>query len=97
MDLSQVLSQIRELNWYRELSLRVNTSHHINVALYTVMFCVLMVFAAGIEQTKLYAGCVIVSVLIHYFSLVTVRMWKGAEAVLMFHIAILSTSVYKYS
>ena len=43
----------------------------------------LVVFAAGIEKTEQYAGCVVVSVLIHYFSLVAV-MWMGAEAVLMF-------------
>ena len=44
----------------------------------------LLVFIAGIDQTRVYGGCVTVSVLIHYFSLAAV-MWMGAEAVLMFH------------
>ena len=43
----------------------------------------LVVFAVGIEQIEVYAGCVLVSVLIHYFTLVAV-MWMGAEALLMF-------------
>ncbi len=66
---------------YRELRLRDNTKH--NVQLCIAIFCMLVVFAAGIEQTEPYAGCVAVSVLIHYFSLVAV-MWMGAEAALMF-------------
>jgi hypothetical protein len=33
--------------------------------------------------TSLYGGCVTVSVLVHYFTLVAV-MWMGAEALLMF-------------
>ena len=43
----------------------------------------LLVFVSGIDQTNVYGGCVTVSVLIHYFTLVAV-MWMGAEAVLMF-------------
>ena len=43
----------------------------------------LLVFVVGIDQTNVYGGCVTVSVLIHYFTLVAV-MWMGAEAVLMF-------------
>ena len=43
----------------------------------------LVVFVAGINQTGVYGGCVTVSVLIHYFTLVSL-MWMGAEAVLMF-------------
>ena len=43
----------------------------------------LMVFVAGIDQTALYEGCVAVSAMIQYFTLVAV-MWMGAEAVLMF-------------
>ena len=37
----------------------------------------------GIDRTKVFEGCVTVSVLIHYFTLVAV-MWMGAEALLMF-------------
>ncbi len=43
----------------------------------------LIVFAVGIERIEVYGGCVFVSILIHYFSLVSV-MWMGAEALLMF-------------
>ena len=45
----------------------------------------LLVFVSGVERAAgVYGGCVLVSVLIHYFSLAAV-MWMGAEAVLMFH------------
>ena len=43
----------------------------------------LIVFVCGINQTSVYGGCVLVSAMIHYFTLVSV-MWMGAEAVLMF-------------
>ena len=47
------------------------------------MFCMLLVFVAGVERTSVYGGCVTVSVFIHYFTLVAV-MFMGAEALLMF-------------
>jgi len=43
----------------------------------------LIIFVSGIDQTRVYGACVLVSVLIHYFTLVAV-MWMGAEALLMF-------------
>ena len=43
----------------------------------------LLVFVIGIDRTESFGGCVTVSVLIHYFTLVAV-MWMGAEALLMF-------------
>ena len=43
----------------------------------------LLLFAVGIDRTEVFEGCVTVSVLIHYFTLVAV-MWMGAEALLMF-------------
>ena len=43
----------------------------------------LMVFVAGINQTDQFGGCVAVSALIQYFTLVSM-MWMGAEAMLMF-------------
>ena len=43
----------------------------------------LLVFVVGIDRTEVFEGCVTVSVLIHYFTLVAV-MWMGAEALLMF-------------
>lgn len=47
------------------------------------ILCMLLVFIVGIEQTAHYGGCVAVSVLLHYFTLVAV-LWMAAEAVLMF-------------
>ena len=43
----------------------------------------LIIFVIGIDKTGEYGGCVLVSVLVHYFTLVAV-MWMGAEALLMF-------------
>ena len=43
----------------------------------------LIVFVSGIDQTRVYGGCVTVSVLVHYFTLV-MWMWMGAEAVHMY-------------
>ena len=43
----------------------------------------LLVFVVGVERTERTGGCVTVSFLIHYFTLVAV-MWMGAEALLMF-------------
>ena len=43
----------------------------------------LVVFVVGIDRTEVFEGCVTVSVLIQYFTLVSV-MWMGAEALLMF-------------
>ena len=43
----------------------------------------LSVFVVGIDRTENHGGCVTVSVLVHYFTLVAV-MWMGAEALLMF-------------
>ena len=53
------------------------------VQLCIAMFAMLLVFVTGIQQTSVKAGCVTVSIFIHYFTLVTV-MWMGAEALLMF-------------
>ena len=46
------------------------------------MFCLLLVFVCGIEATELYAGCVMVSALLHYLMLTTL-IWMAAEALLM--------------
>ena len=65
----------------RKLRERDATKFHIQLCI--ALFCMLMVFVAGIDQTTVYGGCVAVSAMIHYFTLVAV-MWMGAEAVLMF-------------
>ena len=43
----------------------------------------MLTFVAGIDRTEIFYVCIVVSSLIHYFTLVTV-MWMGAEALLMF-------------
>ncbi len=65
----------------RKLRERDNSKYHIQLSL--AILCMLIVFVVGIERVEVYGGCVLVSVLIHYFSLVSV-MWMGAEALLMF-------------
>ena len=59
-----------------------------DVSKYHIQLCcaligMLLVFVTGIDKTGNFGGCVTVSVLIHYFTLVSV-MWMGAEAMLMF-------------
>lgn len=64
----------------RKLRQRNTTVSHIQLCI--ALFCLLLVFVVGIDQTEVYDGCVTVSVLIHYFTLVAV-MWMGAEAALL--------------
>ena len=65
----------------RKLRERHPTIFHIQLCI--ALFCMLITFVCGIDRTSVYGGCVLVSVLIHYFTLVAV-MFMGAEAVLMF-------------
>ncbi len=65
----------------RKLREMDNSKYHIQLSL--AILCMLIVFAVGIERVDVYGGCVFVSILIHYFTLVAV-MWMGAEALLMF-------------
>ena len=57
------------------------SKYHIQLSI--AMFCMLVVFSAGIDKTEVYVGCIVVSMLIHYFTLVAI-LWMGAEALLMF-------------
>ena len=65
----------------RNLRKRVLTIFHIQLC--TALFCLLIIFVCGINRTAVYGGCVAVSALIHYLTLVSV-MFMGAVAVLMF-------------
>ena len=69
------------LSLCRNLRQRDATKYHIQLCI--ALFCMLIVFVSGIDETGVYAGCLLVSVLIHYLTLVFV-MWMGAEALLMF-------------
>ena len=55
-----------------------------HIQLCCALIGMLLVFVIGIDRTESLGGCVTVSVLIHYFTLVAV-MWMGAEALFMFH------------
>ncbi|XP_064387784.1 uncharacterized protein LOC135335951 [Halichondria panicea] len=66
---------------FKKLRERDNSKYHIQLSI--AILCMLIVFAVGIERIEVYGGCVFVSILIHYFSLVSI-MWMGAEALLMF-------------
>ena len=66
---------------FRHLRKREASSYHVQLCV--AMLCMMLVFVVGIEETRLYAGCAAVSVLLHYFTLVAVS-WMTAEAVLMF-------------
>ena len=66
---------------HRKLRERDATIFHIQLCI--ALFCMMIVFVSGIDRTSVYGGCVLVSVLIHYFTLAAV-MFMGAEAVLMF-------------
>ena len=66
---------------YRTFRDRDASKYHVQLCL--AMICMLLVFVTGINRTAVYGGCVLVSVLIHYFTLVAV-LWMAAEALLMF-------------
>ena len=66
---------------HRKLREQDVTIFHIQLCI--ALFCMLIIFVCGIDKTSVYGGCVLVSVLIHYFTLVAV-MFMGAEAVLLF-------------
>ena len=66
---------------YRKLRKRDVSKFHIQLSI--ALFCMLIVFVTGIDQTQVYGGCVTVSALLQYFTLV-MWMWMAAEAVFMF-------------
>ena len=66
---------------YRKLHEQEASKFHVQLCI--SLFCMLIVFVSGIDQTRVYEGCVTVSVLVHYFTLV-MWMWMGAEAVHMY-------------
>ena len=62
------------------------SKYHVQLALaLLLMLIVALVLVALSAQnvSTIYGGCVTLSVLVHYFTLVAV-MWMGAEALLMF-------------
>jgi hypothetical protein len=71
---------------FRELRKRDVSKYHIQLSL-AILFMLsvsLALVALSVQgKTDPYGGCVMVSILVHYFTLVAV-MWMGAEALLMF-------------
>ena len=66
---------------FRKLREKDVSKYHIQLC--CALIGMLLVFVVGIDKTENFGGCVTVSVLIHYFTLVAV-MWMGAEALFMF-------------
>ena len=70
----------------RKLWQNTFSKYHVQLCLSLLLMLIvaflLVVFSAE-KVATLYGGCVTVSVLVHYFTLVAV-MWMGAEALLMF-------------
>ena len=62
------------------------SKYHIQLCLAILLMLLISLVLVGLsadDVTPLYGGCVLVSLLVHYFTLVAV-MWMGAEALLMF-------------
>jgi len=77
---------------FRELQDLDTTKFRVQLSI--AIMCMLLVFVAGVERTAVYGGCVLVSVLLHYFSLAAV-MWMGAEAVLQLRMTYTDESAKK--
>ena len=58
------------------------TKYHIQLSI--AIFLMLVVFVAGVDKTEVVGGCIAASVLIHYFTLVSV-LWMLAESLHMIH------------
>ena len=70
----------------RKLREKDASKYHIQLSLAILLMLVvsLVLISLSAESVAaLYGGCVMVSILVHYFTLVAV-MWMGAEALLMF-------------
>ena len=69
---------------HRDIREKDISKFHIQLSLtILLMLMVALVFVTSNIEGIVYEGCVTVSVLLHYFTLVAV-MWMGAEALLMF-------------
>ena len=70
----------------RKLRQKDTSKYHLQLSL-AILFMLIVSFVLVVLSAEsvasLYGGCVTVSVLVHYFTLVAV-MWMGAEALLMF-------------
>ncbi len=69
----------------RKLRQRDPSKFHVQLCI--SLFCMLLVFASGIDRTGNKGACVFVSVLIHYFTLTSV-LWMWAEGILLFQLLV---------
>ena len=70
----------------RKLRQKDTSKYHIQLSLAILLMLIVAFVVVAFSSEKveaLYGGCVTMSVLVHYFSLVAV-LWMGAEALLMF-------------
>jgi len=67
------------------------------VNLSVAMLCSSILFLVGIERVESYGGCIVVSVLLHYFILVSF-MWMLVEGVLQYlrFVKVLGTYIPKF-
>ena len=73
-DVCTVTDDVCTIILYRKLREQEASKFHIQLCI--SLFCTLIGFVSGIDQTCVYEGCVTVSVLVHYFKLV-MWMWMG--------------------
>ena len=67
------------MNLYSPRSLRGKLPGRILICLSLSLLCLYTIFLIGIEQTATRAGCILVAVLIHYFTLASLA-WMAVEA-----------------
>ena len=71
---------------FRKLRQKDTSKYHVQLSLamlFMLIVSLALVSLSVANKTDPYGGCVTVSILVHYFTLVAV-MWMGAEALLMF-------------
>lgn len=83
---------------FRKVRAKDASKYHIQLSLAMLFMLVVslaLVAMSVANTTDPYGGCVTVSMLVHYFTLVTV-LWMGAEALLMFQkLVIIFTRITK--
>lgn len=86
------------MSLYRKIRQKVISIYHVQLSLAILLMLIValvLVVLSAERVTPVYGGCVVVSVLVHYFTLVAV-MWMGAEALLMFQkLVLVFTSITK--
>lgn len=86
------------MSLYRKIRQKVISIYHVQLSLAILLMLIValvLVVLSAERVTPVYGGCVVVSLLVHYFTLVAV-MWMGAEALLMFQkLVLVFTSITK--